>query len=118
MNSDYTPLRIKKILRNYYNIKSAAEITAQTYDDIKISGSRTQTKEDLVAIYLDIESSLPKLTKKQKAWVKLYMEGYTLIEIASRTNTLKHGVLQGINRACNNICKNVNFSPKYDRSSG
>jgi len=117
LNSDYTPLQIKKILRNYYNIKSAAQITAQSYDDMKISKSRTNTKEELISTYIDIEKALPKLTRKQKRWVALFMEGYTLEEIASKTNSLKHGVSQGIDRACIRIWKNVNFSPKFDRSS-
>jgi len=80
----YTPSQVKHILRNYYSMKSAAEITAQTYDEIHVSKSRTSTKEDVIVLYLDIERVLPTLTKRQKQWVSLYMQGYTMVEIASQ----------------------------------
>lgn len=113
----YTPSQVKHILRNYHNMKSAAEITAQTYDEIRVSTSRTSTREDVIVLYLDIEKVLPTLTIRQKQWASLYMQGYTIIEIASKTNCAASTVSKGINRLCNNLSRKANFSRVSVRSS-
>ncbi len=113
----YTPSQIKHILRNYYNMKSAAELTAQTYDEIKVSTSRISTREDVVVLYLDIERVLPTLTRRQKQWASLYMQGYSMVEIASKTNCSKQAVSKGIKRICRNLSRRVDFSPVSVRSS-
>jgi len=105
----YTPSQVKHILRNYYSMKSAAEITAQTYDEIKVSTSRTSTREDVIVLYLDIERLLPTLTRRQKQWANLYMKGYSMVEIASRTNCTKQAVSSGIKRICRNLSRKVDF---------
>lgn len=80
--NEYDVQGILNIIRRYYELRSAAEITAVQYGHVSGSGGLAHGKDDIMCILADIDQGVIALSARQMAVVKLLKMGYLIKEIS------------------------------------
>jgi DNA-binding NarL/FixJ family response regulator len=80
--NEYDAQGILNIIRRYYELRSAAEITAAQYGHVSGGGGLAHGKDDIMCVLADIDQGVIALSSRQLAVVKLLKMGYLIKEIS------------------------------------
>jgi len=79
--NEYDAQKIINIIRRYYELRSAAEITSAQYGHFSGGSGLAHGKDDIMCVLADIDRGMTVLSSRQLVVVKLLKKGYLIEEI-------------------------------------
>ncbi|MEN6411981.1 MAG: LuxR C-terminal-related transcriptional regulator [Veillonellales bacterium] len=80
--SKYNSQEIINIIRHYYELKSAAEITVVQYGHVGGGSNYVNGKDDIMCVLADLDYGVNGLSARQREVVMLLKTGYLIKEIS------------------------------------
>lgn len=113
--SEYDGQGILHIIRRYYELRSAAEMTAAQYEHINYSSSHNGGKDDILCVLADIDQGVAGLPARQMAVVRLLKLGYLIQEIGKILGISQVTVNYHIRQAGTRLAEYLNTSGRGNR---
>ncbi len=80
--NEYDAQRTLNIIRRYYELRSAAEMSAAQYGHVSGGSGLSRGKDHIMCVLTDIDRGVTVLSSRQQVVVKLLKMGYLIKEIS------------------------------------
>lgn len=113
--AEYDGQGILHIIRRYYELRSAAEMTAAQYEHANYSSNHSGGKDNILCVLADIDQGVAGLPARQLAVVKLLKMGYLIQEIGKILGISQVTVNYHIHQAGMSLAEYLNASGRGKR---